>query len=596
MRPLAATLAALIGLASLALPLAPPAHAAAPPAAAAAAATAVATGTLVGRVTDGGTGEPLPGATVALAGTRYGAAADAEGRYRIVAPAGVYTVEARMVGYAVRRVEGVEVADDETLPLDLALEEESLDLDEVVVEHERPIIERDAVGAARTTTGDGRTRGEGTVGATAGAPAPPPGAAPTSEESFSVDSGPEDRAAPEPVRPGRLADEGRRGDPFGQPRSGLLTAGDVDDHLNFAHFLRYIRRELQRDPGQTLPAFDLDDRVTVVLRDRDGRPASNARVRVVPTDRRGRTAEFIAGTDGRLHLYPARDLGRGVRRVRLEVRPPSGGAAHVERLDLAQADEPVEVRLPVRAALPAALDLAVVLDVTGSMGDEHRYLSDEFEAIVARVRRRYPQVDLRFALVAYRDHGDDFVVRSYGFTTSVREMQQRLAEQSAGGGGDWPEAVPEALEAALALDWRGGNTARVLFHVADAPPHDGDFDETMAHVAAARAAGIRIYPVAASGATGPAEYLMRTEAALTQGRYLFLTDDSGIGNAHDEPKVACYVVTALDRQIERAVAGELAGRRVEPDRQDVVREVGRYDGGVCLDQPVTYVPQGQGRW
>ena len=95
------------------------------------------------------------------------------------------------------------------------------------------------------------------------------------------------------------------------------------------------------------------------LRDRDGRPASNARVRVVPTDRRGRTLELVAGTDGRLELYPARDLGRGVRRVRLEIRPPSGGAPFTEQVDLRSSDQgPVEVRVPARASLPGALDLA----------------------------------------------------------------------------------------------------------------------------------------------------------------------------------------------------------------------------------------------
>jgi hypothetical protein len=34
-------------------------------------------------------------------------------------------------------------------------------------------------------------------------------------------------------------------------------------------------------------------------------------------------------------------------------------------------------------------------------------------------------------------------------------------------------------------------------------------------------------------------------AALTQGRYILLTDDSGIGNAHAEPDIACHVATRL---------------------------------------------------
>ena len=70
-------------------------------------------------------------------------------------------------------------------------------------------------------------------------------------------------------------------------------------------------------------------------------------------------------------------------------------------------------------------------------------------------------------------------------------------------------------------------------------------------------------------------------AALTQSRYLFLTNDSGVGLAHQEPDVPCYVVTRLDGLIERVVASLLVGRRVEPRAGDVIRATGDYDRGVC---------------
>ena len=38
---------------------------------------------------------------------------------------------------------------------------------------------------------------------------------------------------------------------------------------------------------------------------------------------------------------------------------------------------------------------------------------------------------------------------------------------------------------------------------------------------------------------------MRAMAAATQSRYLFLTDDSGIGNPHAPPAIDCYRVTKL---------------------------------------------------
>ena len=38
---------------------------------------------------------------------------------------------------------------------------------------------------------------------------------------------------------------------------------------------------------------------------------------------------------------------------------------------------------------------------------------------------------------------------------------------------------------------------------------------------------------------------MRQAALVTNGRYLFLTDDSGVGLSHAEPNIACYRVTSL---------------------------------------------------
>ncbi|HEX8385234.1 MAG TPA: vWA domain-containing protein, partial [Rubricoccaceae bacterium] len=193
----------------------------------------------------------------------------------------------------------------------------------------------------------------------------------------------------------------------------------------------------------------------------------------------------------------------------------------------------------------------------------------------------------RVALVAYRDHGDDFVVRRWDFTRSEREMRQRLSQLDAGGGGDWPEAVDEALEAMLDLDWRTGTAARIAFLVADAPPHANRLTETLDAVREARARGLRIYPLAASGADDSAEHVMRTAAALTQGRYLFLTDDSGVGNAHAEPHVPCYEVSTVDGLLSRVIESELAGRRVEADPRDLVRTVGNPVAGVCEPDAVT---------
>jgi hypothetical protein len=75
---------------------------------------------------------------------------------------------------------------------------------------------------------------------------------------------------------------------------------------------------------------------------------------------------------------------------------------------------------------------------------------------------------------------------------------------------------------------------------------------------------------------------MRAVAAATQSRYIFLTDDSGIGNPHAEPDVDCYVVTQLATAIRRVLASQISGERVEPDPREVIRVMGRYDHGRCV--------------
>ena len=336
--------------------------------------------------------------------------------------------------------------------------------------------------------------------------------------------------------------------------------------------------------GSVLNDLRLDDRLTLRIVDRDGQPVAGARVRVEASGGRGaRGLTTEAGTDGRLALFPRYDFGAGVDRLEVTATPPGGGASVRRTIDVARvgSDAFETLRLGVRAERPQALDLAVVLDVTGSMGDEHRYLTDEFENIVAQARRRYPDADLRFALVAYRDHGDDFVVRRWDFTRSESVMRERLAQLSADGGGDMPEAMDEALDAMLALDWRTGTAARMAFLVADAPPHANRLTETLAAVREARARGLRLYPLAASGVDASAEHVMRTAAVLTQGRYLWLTDDSGVGNAHAEPNVPCYQVSRVSDLVARVIESELAGRRIEADSQDVIRTVGNPVAGVC---------------
>ncbi len=113
------------------------------------------TGTLAGRVIETSTGEGLPGANVIIDGTSLGAATDIDGSYRIIGvPVGTYSVTAQFVGYEPVTNTGVDINSGYTRDLDFSLAEEGIELGEVTVVYERPIIQNDAIGAPRVVSGD----------------------------------------------------------------------------------------------------------------------------------------------------------------------------------------------------------------------------------------------------------------------------------------------------------------------------------------------------------------------------------------------------------------------------------------------------------
>lgn len=224
------------------------------------------------------------------------------------------------------------------------------------------------------------------------------------------------------------------------------------------------------------------------------------------------------------------------------------------------------------------LDVQLVLDTTGSMGDELSYLQSEFDSIAQRLKTKFPQVTPRWSLVVYRDKGDDYVTRDFDFTTDTNKFRANLRAQSAGGGGDTPEAVVQGLETGARMNWRpAGSVAKVAFWVADAPAHPGEGKQLAGVVRTLKQKGVRVYPIASSDTDDTAEYQMRSTAQMTGGRYVFLTNDSGVGNGHAEPHIPCYSVTRLDSAILRSIETELTGRRHEPEASEVVRNVGQPD-------------------
>jgi hypothetical protein len=361
--------------------------------------------------------------------------------------------------------------------------------------------------------------------------------------------------------------------PRPEPQSGLLTAGSFDDNLTPQFYQRFVRSMAQNRHLGSLPQRFSGQRLVISVRNGDGKPVGNCRVQAAPANG-GNGVELISRSNGTAVVVTSWDgLDVGGDLV-VTVTPPDGSTPVKEtvRSDVDRWD----IKLPSAVStLPANLDLCICLDTTGSMNKELPFLVSEIKSIAAAVHDKFPNVNTRYGLVVYKDHGDEYVAKRFDFTTDVEEIRRNLSAQRAAGGGDIPEAVQEGFLEATKLQWRDRDTARVMFHIADAPPHDQDIERTLLLADELRKKGVVIYPVACKNYDAPCEFVMRSCALLTGGQFLFLTDDSGIGGKHDEPHIPYYKVQRLDHLMIRMIASELAGRRIEAEPQQVLRVVGK---------------------
>jgi hypothetical protein len=202
-------------------------------------------------------------------------------------------------------------------------------------------------------------------------------------------------------------------------------------------------------------------------------------------------------------------------------------------------------------------DILFVVDATGSMGDEIEYLKSEMLDVIRKSLEVNSQLEMNTGAVFYRDEGDDYLTKVSPFTRIPTQTLAFINDQSAGGGGDYEEAVHTALVTAITqLNWSSEARARLLFLLLDAPPHHtdaivGDLNDIIKE---ASAKGIKIIPISASGINKDTEFLFRFFSVSTNGTYVFITNHSGIGGDHIEATVGDYEVELLNDLIVRLIS------------------------------------------
>jgi Mg-chelatase subunit ChlD len=119
------------------------------------------------------------------------------------------------------------------------------------------------------------------------------------------------------------------------------------------------------------------------------------------------------------------------------------------------------------------IEVCFVLDTTGSMGGLIEGAKQKIWSIANDMISAKPTPDLKVGLIGYRDRGDEYVVRSFGLTDDIDAIYGHLHDFEAGGGGDTPESVNEALDEAInKMKWSADrDVLKIVFLVGDAPPH-----------------------------------------------------------------------------------------------------------------------------
>ncbi len=333
------------------------------------------------------------------------------------------------------------------------------------------------------------------------------------------------------------------------PQPGVLTAGEWNDFDNWNFWTGLMANDTFR-LQQAHWGFYPNQRWVFTVKDATGATLPDAVISISSGTNslwEGRTNRF-----GKLNIVPgifnASLPGNMQYTVKFNNQSYQSGPLNAAVPD-------INVSLPITANAATNVDLMFVVDATGSMSDEINYLKVELLDVLNRADNQLPGT-LRYASVFYRDFGDAYVTRDLGFTSNKTAIVDFVKAQSADGGGDYPEAVEEALKKAMQQNWSTSARARILFLILDAPVHDDaqKLGLLRQQVELAAAKGVMIIPVAASGVDKPSEFLFRFMELSTNATYTFLTNDSGIGNSHITPTVGTYQVEFLNNLLVRLIA------------------------------------------
>ena len=455
-----------------------------------------------------------------------------------------------------------------------------------VIPAESPVT-TDSSGDARTDTAKDRAEPTGRTAADAmpakalGPKAQPDAAEKT--EPYSPDALPANPASPpkgdhqnqgvEPTLEAEEVDDNKR---WGEPS---LKAGEVDDNRRWEEYLDFM----EKYQGPPSHATNLSNRQIITVLDQQGKHVPNAKV-TISLNAEGAEETWTNQTyaDGRTMFFPEEKYRPGITMLGREAQPGAftvtahldgftGGSLHIPQ-DAQPLNHEITLEGTMHYGENTPLDVLFLLDSTGSMADEIHRIKSTLHSIARQVSNLPSNPSLRFGMVSYRDRGDEYVTRLYQFDSNVQQFAQSIQGVQADGGDDYPESLNQALhEAVNDMGWRP-SAIRLVFLIADAPPHlDYPQDEDYAvEMVRAREKGIKVFSVASSGLDQQGEYVFRQIAQQTMGRFIFILEEGPQGNLETPHSVEQYSVNQLDSLIVRLIEEELAKMRTNAEQSGMM--------------------------
>ncbi|MCI5059181.1 MAG: T9SS type A sorting domain-containing protein [Flavobacteriales bacterium] len=315
-------------------------------------------------------------------------------------------------------------------------------------------------------------------------------------------------------------------------QAGKLTAGSINDFGKWSLWQDIVKGNLEvfSKKWQIKP----EDRYSAQVMTKDSFPLIGAKVSLLDKKEKIIWTSLTDNT-GRAELWASMYLSKNndIHQIKIQYEGKKWILDNPSRFE----NGINSIVLDVDCEEIRDLDIAFAVDATGSMGDEINYLKSDLINVLERVTNDLPELELNMASVFYRDKSDKYLTRKSDFTNSLSKNIKFIKQQSADGGGDFEEAVDEALDVAInKLNW-SKSSHKLLFLVLDAPYHEDKNTLSKANQLISKASekGIKIIPLAGSGINKDTEYLMRSIALATNGRYIALTNHSGIGGDHIEP-------------------------------------------------------------